>query len=162
MEASGRLFRFTLTTFDRDVRAGGRQPTNEDLDTFFDLHGTTIKQRRCGLCDRQHAAAVGVGELARQAGIVAKESRSLTDAAKETDDVDFMTPKLDRLERQLGKLRRAAKKLEDESLADFVEGVVDQAQAMTEYIRTAISEAKLDAARAMMELMTNELTRKRA
>ena len=129
-----------------------------DFDTFFQLHAKTVEQLEIAVfVIDSMLREVGVSELARQAEVVAGESEELAQAAQETDDPGLLTSRLDQVERQLGKLRRAASKLQDDNLAGFVDGTIDQSEAMSEAIRSAIATSQMDSARMMMELLAEQL-----
>ncbi|MGB0639314.1 MAG: DUF4175 family protein, partial [Myxococcota bacterium] len=66
LEAGARLFRSTMTTFDRDIADGGQQPVERDLETFAQLHGETIESlEQAAYVIDSMLKKVGIDQLAR-------------------------------------------------------------------------------------------------
>ena len=157
-EASARLFRFTLTTFDRAVDAGGRQLVRSDLNTFAELHeGAVVALETAAFVIDSMLREVGVAELARQANKVADTAERLSAQAQESDDADALLAALDRLARQLSQLQRAAAKLSDDALASFANSSLNQASGMMGEIRSAIANGELEDAKSMLETLADQL-----
>jgi hypothetical protein len=158
LETSASLFRFTLTTFDKDVGAGGQQPVSRDIETFVNLHSETIETlETASFVMDTMLREVGVMELTRMAQKVAESAREAADQAHSTNEVSELTAQLDRLERQLNQLRKAAQELSDEALRDFTNSTLDQAGGLMEEIRKAIAEDRLDEARSMMDSLAEQM-----
>ena len=157
-EASSMLFRFTLTTFDRDIGAGGQQPVSADIDTFATLHGETIESlETAAFVIDTMLREVGVMELTKMARNVAESASRAAEASRDTDDLAAILSRLDKLERQLGQLRKAAESLSDQALQDFVNSTLDQVGGLMNEIRKAIGEGRLEEARAMMDGLAEQL-----
>jgi hypothetical protein len=158
LEAGARLFRSTMTTFDRDVADGGQQPVERDLETFAQLHGETIEalEQAAYVIDSM-LKKVGVDQLARQARMVSDSAKALAQDAKEMDEVGELYARLDQLERMLSQMRKAASRLSDGSLEEFTNSTLDQVSGHMDEIRKAISEGDFDAARKMMEDLAAQL-----
>jgi hypothetical protein len=158
LEASSRLFRFTLTTFDRDIGAGGQQPVSADIDTFATLHGETIESlETAAFVIDTMLREVGVMELTKMARRVAESASQVAEASRDTDDLATILSRLDKLERQLGQLRKAAENLSDQALHDFANSTLDQVGGLMAEIRKAIAEGRLEEARAMMDSLAEQL-----
>lgn len=158
LEASASLFRFTLTTFDREVGAAGQQPVAGDIKTFGNLHAATVVELETAsfVLDTM-IREVGVSELTRMARKTADSARDAADEAQSTDDASELNARLDRLARQMNQLRKAASDLSDEALRDFTNSTLDQAGGLMDEIRKALSENRLDEARRMMEGLAEQL-----
>ena len=157
-EASSRLFRFTLTTFDRDIGAGGQQPVSADIDTFAALHGETIESlETAAFVIDTMLREVGVMELTKMARRVAESATQAAEASRDTDDMSTILSRLDKLERQLGQLRKAAENLSDQALRDFANSTLDQVGGLMAEIRKAVAEGRLEDARAMMDSLAEQL-----
>jgi len=157
-EASSRLFRFTLTTFDRPADAGGRQLVRSDLNTFAELHeGAVVTLETAAFVLDSMLREVGVAELARQAKKVASTAESLSAQAQESDDADALLAALDRLTRQLSQLQRAAAQLSDDALSAFANSSLNQASGLMDEIRSTIARGDLENAKAMLETLADQL-----
>ena len=158
LAASARLFRFTLTTFDRATDGIGQQPVSSDLDTFGALHEATILNLETAVFVIDNMLReVGVAELARQARRVAESAGEISEEAQKTEDAAALHAELDRLERQLSQLRKAASKLSDQALSDFTNSTLDQTDGLIGEIREALSSGKTEAAREMLETLADQL-----
>ena len=157
-EATARLFRFTLTTFDRPADAGGRQLVRSDLSTFAELHeGAVVALETAAFVIDSMLREVGVAELARQAKKVAKTAEGLSAQAQDSDDADALLAALDRLSRQMAQLQRAAEQLSDDALASFANSSLNQASGLMNEIRSAIARGELEDAKAMLETLADQL-----
>ena len=157
-EASARLFRFTLTTFDRPAEAGGRQLVRSDLNTFAELHeGAVVALETAAFVIDSMLREVGVAELARQAKKVAETAESLSAQAQESDDADALLAALDRLARQMAQLQRAAAQLSDDALSAFANNSLNQASGLMDEIRSSIARGDLEDAKAMLETLADQL-----
>ena len=158
LDASARLFRFTIITFDRSVGAGGQQPVSSDVDTFTQLHDKTVLSLEIGafVIDSM-LRQVGVSELARQAAKVARTAEDLSSRAQQNEDVDALQAGLDRLERQLEQLVKAAAQIGDHSLSEFTNASLQQAGSLLDEARQALSEGRSEDSRALMEALAEQL-----
>ncbi|MAY82139.1 MAG: hypothetical protein CL930_15335 [Deltaproteobacteria bacterium] len=158
LEAGARLFRSTMTTFDRDVAEGGQQPVERDLETFAQLHGETIESlEQAAFVIDSMLKKVGIDQLARQARTVSESAKSLAADAQEMDEPGELYARLDQLERMLSQMRKTASRLSDGSLEEFTNSTLDQVSGHMDEIRKAISEGDLDAARKMLEDLAAQL-----
>jgi hypothetical protein len=157
-EASARLFRFTLTTFDRPVGASGRQLVRSDLDTFAELHeGAVVTLETAAFVIDSMLREVGVAELARQAKTVAQTAEGLSAQAQEADDPDALLAALDRLARQLAQLQKTAAQLSDDALSAFANSSLEQASGLMDEVRSAIARGEMETAKAMLETLADQL-----
>ena len=158
LEASASLFRFTLTTFDREVGAVGQQPVRGDIDTFSALHSeTVIALETASFVLDTMIREVGVNELTRMARKTADAARDVADDAQSVDDVGELNAQLDRLARRLNQLRKAAADLSDEALRDFTNSTLDQASGLMDETRKALGEGRIEEARRMMDGLAEQL-----
>lgn len=162
MEASGRLYRFTIVTFDTgDVQASsGRKAKAQDYTTFVTLHGETVValERAVWLIDEM-LRQVAVAQLARMAGDVAEQAAQLKDLADSGADADALLARLDRLERLMSKMTEAAQQLSQGHLKEFLNSQMDEARGRADAIRQAIAEGRMEDAQRMLEEMAEQLER---
>jgi len=158
LEASSRLFRFTIITFDRSVGAGGQQPVAADIDTFTQLHDETVLSlETAAFVIDSMLRQVGIAELARQAAKVARTAAELANRAHETDDTAALQAGLDRLSRQLEQLMRAAAQLNENSLSEFTKASLQQAASLLEEARQALSDGRKQDAEELMDALAEQI-----
>ena len=158
LEDAARLTRFTLIAFDRSASAGGQQPTPKDVEIFSALHGALILSLETAIyVIDSMLKEVGVAELARQARRVADSAMAISERAQQSEDPNALAAALDRLERQLGQLRKAVSKLSDNALAEFTNSTLDQSAGLIEQIRKALADGDAEGAKEMMETLADQL-----
>lgn len=158
LEASASLFRFTLTTFDREVGAIGQQPVSGDIETFASLHAdTVVALETASFVLDTMIREVGVSELTRMARKTADAARDVADDAQAVDDIGELNAQLDRLARRMNQLRKAAADLSDEALRDFTNSTLDQAGGLMDETRKALAEGRIEEARRMMDGLAEQL-----
>ena len=160
MGKSGRLYRFTVVTFDTGAQSGvaGRKAVTKDYRTFAGLHSETVSslERAVWMID-QMLQQVAYRDVARQAGQVAREAQELSDLAAEDPEAQQLLARLDQLERLMSRLSDAASRLSSGQLRDFVNSRMNEAQGQMDAIRQAIAEDRLEDAQRMLEALAEHL-----
>jgi hypothetical protein len=165
MDASARLFRFTAITFDvvdgtgeDGVRRAGRQPVRQDLDTFVKMHGETIEslEQASWLIDSM-LRQVAFREVVQRAEQVADEAAELAKFSQEDPAADALLARLDQLARLMDQLQRAAAKLAEGQMQEFVNSRMREAGAQMDAARKAIAEGRLAEAQKMIEALAEQL-----
>jgi len=160
MDKNGRLYRFTVVTF--DITAGssvaGRKAVDRDYTTFAKLHGETVEslERAVWMIDEM-LQQVAYREVARQAQDLAQETRELSEMAEEDPDSGVLLARLDQLERLMSKLQEAASRLSEGRFKEFVNSRMSEAQAQIDAIRQAIAEGRLEDAQALLDELADQL-----
>jgi hypothetical protein len=155
MESAARLLRFTITTYDP---ASGRKFTVRDHETFSDLHDTQIETLEMAiyLLDSMLRQA-GLAQLAEQAGNLANEAKELQEFAETDPGAGELLARLDQLERLMSQLSRAASRLDEGSLREFVNSRLGEAGNLMDEIRKAIAEGRLEDAQEMLGRLAESL-----
>jgi hypothetical protein len=160
MDASARLLRFTVVTFDIGPTSGvaGRRPVHQDVQTFATMHAETVEalEQAAWLVDSM-LRTVAFQEVVRRAGQLAEEAVELADFAAENPGADALLARLDQLERLMDQLAAAASSLAEGQLREFVNDRISEATAQMNAIRKAISEGRLDDAQRMIAALAEQL-----
>ncbi len=151
---SARLFRFTLTTWEP---GSGRRVTEGDLASFTRMHGEVVAstERAIFVLDQMLRQAA-MGELARELQTIATESAELAAMTENLEAAEILA-RLDQLERLMSRMNRLAQKLDEGQMREFVNSRTAEAMNLMEAIRTAVSEGRMDDARAMLEELASRL-----
>lgn len=153
-DRSGRLFRFAMTTWEP---GSGRRVTDTDRATFRDLHAETVAAMERAIFVLDEAIQKeALSKLAEQAQRLESMAKSMADAAPTAEAAELLAM-LDQLERNLARFAEAAKKLDDNSLGEFLNSRVQETTALADQIRSLIAEGRLDEARAAMQLLAEQL-----
>jgi hypothetical protein len=155
LESGARLIRFTVTTHDP---SSGRQITNRDDEIFAELHGEQVEEleQAIYLLDMM-VRQVGLQELAQQAAELAAEAAELQEFAETEPDAAALLARLDQLQRLMDTLTRAAQKLDEGNLREFVNARTDEARNLMEEIRQAIAEGRMEDAQQLLEQLSEQL-----
>lgn len=153
-DATGRLFRFVLTTWEPGSRL---RVTPADAARFQDLHAESVFAIEGALYGLDLLLRnVGQQKLAEQADRLASAARDLA-ALSEHADASELLARLDRLDQLMQALAEAAAELGDSSLREFVNSRSDEARNLMEEARRAIAEGRMDDARALMQQLAEQL-----
>ncbi len=153
-EAAGRLFRFTMTTWEPGAR---RRITASDEDRFDALHGELVVAIEGAVYALDMLVRqAGMAELGEQAELLAREAGELAALAQDASPGELLA-RLDKLERMMGDLARAAEKLGEGGIQEFVNSRTEQTRNLMDEIRKAIAEGREDDARRMMEQMAEQV-----
>jgi hypothetical protein len=152
--AAGRLFRYTMTTWEPGSR---RRITPGDESQFSELRDEVIVSVEAAvyaldLLLRQ----VGMQELGEQAEALAREAAELA-SLSETAEAGELLARLDQLQRMMDQLAKASAKLGEGNMQEFVNSRTEQARNLMDEIRKAIAEGRMEDARRMMERMAEDL-----
>ncbi len=160
MEKSGRLYRFTVVTFDTGTSSGvsGRKAVEKDYRTFSGLHTETVSslERAVWMIDEM-LQQVAYREVARQAQEVAQEAQELSEMAEDNPDAQQLLARLDQLERLMSRLKDAAARLSEGQFKEFVNSRLSEAQGQMDAIRKAISEGRIEDAQRMIKDLAEQL-----
>ncbi len=140
----------------------GNAATGQDLPES-DLHNLRLLRQSCiasiekGILTldqvvRQRALN-SFAELLDQA---AQEARSLTEM--DLADTSRLLARLDRLERQLRRIRDAAKDMADGSLPEMINSNIDSASQLLQEIRSALADGRTEDARKLMDRLAKALS----
>lgn len=153
VEAAARLFRFTLTTWES---GSGRRVTAADEERFRALHSEEIKalEQAIYLLDTL-VGRVAMQELADRVSDLADEARELAGLADDAGAAELLA-RLDQLERLMKAIAKAAERL-DNHMGEYVNAQISQTQALTSEIRKAISEGRMEDARAMLQQLAEQV-----
>jgi tetratricopeptide (TPR) repeat protein len=162
MDRSGRLYRFTVVTFDiADANArSGRKAVERDYTTFVELHAQTVDalERAVWVIDEM-LQQVAYREIARMVGNVADEAKDLAAMAAEDAEPQALLARLDRLQRLMSKLHEASSRLSEGQFKQFLNSQMDEAQGRMDAIRQAIAQGRLDEAQRMLDELAEQLSR---
>ena len=155
MESGARLIRFTVTTY--SPGENGRA-NDQDVATFASLHAEHIEvlEQTIYLLDTM-VRRVGLAEVAERAAEVAQEAQELREFAETNPDAAALMARLDQLERLMASLARAAEKLDEGSLKEFVNARLDESRNLMDAIRKAIAEGDLELAQRLLQQLADSL-----
>lgn len=148
------LFRFTLTAFEA---GSGRRVTMADLETFNRLHAQEIEnlEEAVLVLDRV-LQGVAMTEVVKAAAQLGRESQALSELAKTADAAEILA-RLDQLERMMARLGLAQERLAEGQLREFLNARLDAGVALVDEIRKALSEGRMEDARAMLEELARQI-----
>ena len=151
---AGRLFRFVLTTWEP---GSGRRVTAGDLDELQRLSTELVLsiEQATYLIDSA-LRAVALQQVSEQAEDVAAEAKSLAAAADDAELGELLA-RLDKLERMLQALSKAAAALSDADLKEFINSRTNESSQIMEQIRAALDEGRIDEARELMKQLAEQL-----
>ncbi|MFT5680808.1 MAG: hypothetical protein ACI8RZ_001714 [Myxococcota bacterium] len=155
MEAAARLIRFTITTYDP---SSGRSTTVRDDETFAELHDAQIAslEKAIYLLDMMMRQA-GLAELSDLAANLAQEAQELKEFSETDPEAGELLARLDQLQRLMSQLERAASKLDEGRIQEFVNARLDESSSLMDEIRKAIAEGRMEDAQEMLERLAESL-----
>jgi archaellum component FlaC len=140
----------------RGPAGGNEEIAREDLQNLGLLRDDTIARVEQGLLTLDEivrtVAMMRVSELVRSVAEQAREIASRRDATAEE-----LSTRLDRLERELERLRKAAADMSEGNLREFVNSRAGEAQDLVEKVRRALAEGRIEEAKALLERLAREL-----
>lgn len=148
----------TLAAFLRSVGEPGSEEaiTEDDTRTLVTLRNQAVRSLEQGILTLDDVVRMmAMAELTDLAKQVAKEATDLAD--RKDASAPELLARLDRLERSLERLRRAAEDLSAGEVAEFVNSRVADSENLLDEIRKAIAEGRMDEARELMDRLARQL-----
>lgn len=144
------------------TRPQGGPQTNES--TISEEDSQNLKVLHSDTVSRLEQGVLALDEIVRMESMarVMELAREVADQASELSKLDKasaneLLSRLDRLERELSRLEKAVTDLSASSVQEFVNGRTTDARNLLEEIRKAISEGRLDDARALIDRLAQDL-----
>jgi len=160
MEASGRLYRFTVVNFDTGGGVSGRRAVEKDYRTFGELHGETVAalEHAVWVIDSM-LQQVNFRQVAALMKSVAQEATELANLADDDPDAQQLLARLDQLERLMATLSKSASELSEGQFKEFLNSQMSEAQNQMDAIRQAIAAGRMEDAQRMLEELAQQLNR---
>lgn len=144
LSSAGRLFRFTLSTY--DTHTGGSRPKPEDKETFRTLHSEEVEdlEKAIYLIDMmlQQVAFRQVNSLVES---LDKQAEELERRLAGEPTPEELSNQVERIEQIMSDLEIQTASLEDGSLRDFVLSRTKESQSLLQESKDALSEEAEDA-----------------
>jgi len=156
VQRTGReLIRYTQVAF---VPGSPERPGSKEIGVTNDLRGKAIVSLEDGILALDRIITLrALRHLSEDAKELATTAENLKEMMQGDPDVEEMLSRLDRLDRQLQQVMKTAQQLEEGGLQELVNQREGELQSLSDEIRKAIAEGRIDDARKRMDQLQREI-----